>query len=597
MELDLEMLTRSADTRPASWNPEERTIEAVLSTGAAVQRRDARGPFLETLNLDSVDLPRLAGLPVLDGHRQDAAERVVGVILSARREPGGIVATIKLSEASDVASTVTKVREGVLRSVSIGYAVQKVREFTDSAGRRVKEASISIHEASFVAVPADPGAKIRSNTMPTQTVEPTEETRAAEQRAQTRTQIRQIARAAGLDSAWADAQIDADADVTAARAAAFEAMQTRTANTGNIRISGQSSEDPFVVRSRMAEALAARMGGPAPSDAARQYVGLGLHDMARAALAASGQSVAMLSGEELIQRAMHGVSDFPMLLNESGNRILRPSFEAAASPIKRIARQTTAPDFRAITSLQFGEFGRLEEVSEQGEITATTTAEAKEAYVLRTFGRTFNVSRRALINDDLGAFGRWAAEMGRAAAETETAEIVGLLTQASGAGPVMQDGKRLFSAEHGNLSTTAELDGGPAILSEARKAMRKQKGLDGKSPINAVAKYLLVGPDQETNAERLLLEINPTRIEDANPLAGTLTLLVEPRITDSDFRFFSDPAALPTIEYAYLSSAQGPQLSSRDGWEVLGREFRCVLDFGCGAVDWRGCYRVPGAPS
>ena len=52
---------------------------------------------------------------------------------------------------------------------------------------------------------------------------------------------------------------------------------------------------------------------------------------------------------------------------------------------------------------------------------------------------------------------------------------------------------------------------------------------------------------------------------------------------------------LPVLEYAYLASAPGPQMSSREGWDVLGMEFRVVLDFGAGAVDWRGAYRNPGA--
>jgi len=54
-------------------------------------------------------------------------------------------------------------------------------------------------------------------------------------------------------------------------------------------------------------------------------------------------------------------------------------------------------------------------------------------------------------------------------------------------------------------------------------------------------------------------------------------------------------AVLPVLEYAYLSSAQGPQIASKEGWEVLGMEFRVFLDFGCGAVDHRGAYRNPGA--
>jgi len=301
-----------------------------------------------------------------------------------------------------------------------------------------------------------------------------------------------------------------------------------------------------------------------------------------------------LSHEDLLSRAMHGTSDFPALLTESGNRVLAQAYQAAQSPIKRIAAQRTAADFRPLSTLRLGEAGKLEKVGENGEITSTTMGEAKESYALETFGRMFALSRKAIINDDLGAFGRWAQIMGQAAAETEADLIVTLLIQASGAGPTMEDGKRLFHADHGNLARTgAALS--EAALSSARLAMRTQKGLDGKSPIAIAPRFLLVHPELETTAEKLLATIQANTTEDVNPFGGKLELLVEPRIPTGAWYVFADPAQAAVLEYAYLSSAPGPQMASRDGWEVLGREFRVYLDFGAGATDHRGAYRNPGA--
>ena len=119
--------------------------------------------------------------------------------------------------------------------------------------------------------------------------------------------------------------------------------------------------------------------------------------------------------------------------------------------------------------------------------------------------------------------------------------------------------------------------------------------LDKKTPINATPKYLVVGLELETTAEQVLASIYAATVADVNAFSGKLSLLVEPRITDDSFYLFADPAVLPVLEYSYLSSAQGPQMASREGWDVLGMEFRVVLDFGCGAVDWRGAYLNPGA--
>ena len=155
-----------------------------------------------------------------------------------------------------------------------------------------------------------------------------------------------------------------------------------------------------------------------------------------------------------------------------------------------------------------------------------------------------------------------------------------------------EDGENFFDTAHGNLGVAGALN--VANLANARKAMRGMKGLDGKTPINATPRYLVVGPDQETAAEQLLSSIYAATVDDVNPFGGKLSLLVEPRITGNRFYVFADPAALPCLEYAYLSSAQGPQMASREGWDVLGMEYRVVLDFGAGATDWRGAYLNPG---
>jgi predicted RecA/RadA family phage recombinase len=81
----------------------------------------------------------------------------------------------------------------------------------------------------------------------------------------------------------------------------------------------------------------------------------------------------------------------------------------------------------------------------------------------------------------------------------------------------------------------------------------------------------------------------------ANPFQSKLELLVEPRLTGLGWYLLGDPAVAPCLEYAYLPSAPGPQLSPREGWNILGAEFRVALNYGCMAIEHRTAYRNPGA--
>lgn len=589
-------MTRRATLAASTFNEADWTVDATISTFAPVQRRDSRGVYTERLDPAGLDLSRIDGAPVLNGHRQGDARDVIGVVQSARMEGNALIAVLRLSQADDAAPVIARIREGTLRGVSIGYRVQKWADSLDpdTKSRVRTAANWTIYEVSAVPVAADSGATFRSNEMLNEneddvidSPEPTV--------AETRAEIRKIARTAGLPATWADEQIDDDATVTEARAAAFEAMQTRGRKTPRIRVISAGGDDPAIIRTRREDALFARVAGTAPTDDARPYMADTLRDHARALLETSGVSTRGMDPDTLFRAAMHTTSDFPQLLTGVGRRTLMAAYQVAGSPLKTVlARQTTLPDFRAASKLKLSDIGLLEKVSESGEIKSTTRGEAAEGYALDTYATKFALSRKALINDDLGAFRDWGATAGRMAAETENNLLFVHFRQSSGAGPLMgEDNKRLFHADHGNLAGTGTaLD--ETNLSAARLAMRGVKALDGKTPINAAPKYLLIGPQLETGAEKLLAAIYAATVATANPFTGKLELLVEPRITDKSWYVFADPAVLPVLEYAYLSSAQGPQMASREGWDVLGQEFRVVLDFGCGATDFRGAYRNAG---
>lgn len=585
----IEIRRARATFEPSTLDRENRTVEAVIATDSPVPMPGR----IERLTLTDEAVRVASRLPLMDTHNQGSVSNILGYADNFRFEGGRLFATLHIRDdhAFDL------VADGILTGISIGY---RVRKFTDSprdarTGQLVRTVTrLEIVEVSLVAVPADANATIRSQKMEdeieTGQQEIISDPPENETRADINAQIRSAVTYARLPATFANDLIDREATVEEARSAVLVEMQRRSAPVSNIRV-GPSGDDPAVVQERMAEALACRAMGTEPSEAARPYINLGLSDMARLSLQRSGEAgVNSMSREEILTRASHGTSDLPNLLNATGNRILMPAYQAARSPLFQLARQRTADDFRPISLLKLGEFGKLQKVTEAGEIKALTTGEAKEGYSLETFGGTFALSRKAIINDDLGALTRWAEMMGRAAAETEADQLVSLLT----GNPVMQDGKALFHADHGNRAASGAA---PAVdtLSAARLALRRQKGLDGVSPISATPKFILAAPELETTFEKLLAELAAAKVDDQNPFTGKMTLLIEPRLSGDDWYVFADPAILPVLEYAYLSSAQGPQIASRDGWETLGREFRVVLDFGCGAVDWRGAYHNPGA--
>jgi phage major head subunit gpT-like protein len=300
----------------------------------------------------------------------------------------------------------------------------------------------------------------------------------------------------------------------------------------------------------------------------------------------------------LVKRGgMHTTSDFPSLLADVANKTLRAAYDAAPQTWRPFAKMISASDFRALNVLQIGDAPELLEVLEHGEFTSGTITESKETVRLKTWGRIFAITRQALINDDLGAFAEIPAAFGRKSADKMSDLAWSIITTNA----ALADGFNLFSSNHANLSATSD----PitvASLGAARAAMRQQKGIDGSTPMNLVARYLIVPASLETIADQYVSVITPGQTTNANPFQPggrtPLTVIAESRLDANSILAWyvaADASQVPLLHFVTLDGQEGPEVRQMEGFDVDGIKYRCRLDVNFAAADYRAGYKNPGA--
>jgi hypothetical protein len=593
---------------PTTTNDDQRTVDVIFFTGAPVARTDSWSGDRYMLILDpqGVDLSWLNnGAPVFDHHQNEGAASQMGVVETARIDPGGQYrATLRFSKRPEVDGLWQDIRDGIVNKFSMGLELLATTEQRDETGKLATKTATAWRpfEISTEPLPADFGtttlsrAETREGKHMTDNNEKTNTGALASETINTATDIadiRTIALRNGVGAMGEDL-ISRNVPIQQAR----ELLWREVVRKSDLDANGQpfriNSEHISLTRDyregltdRMSEALAARYTGKTPSESARQFVGASVVDLARECCLAGGVQLPGFGAERIVKLAMASTSDFPNLLQATGNRVLLNAYQAAKPSLQRVARPSTIVDFRAKSALRLGGVPQLLEVNEGGEIHSGSPVESKESYRLYTYGRKFGISRQAMVNDDLSAFVDFIGRFGIAAANLEAQKLVDLLAS----NPTMGDGKVLFVADHSNLATGAGSALAISGLSAARLKLRTTTDLDGVTIIETTPRYLVVPACLETSGEQLLSAIMATEIANVNPFSGKLELIVEPRLdakSKTAWYVFGDPQVAPVLEYAYLDSLGGPQVETRPGWETLGMEIRCFLDYGVGAIGWRG---------
>ena len=149
----------------------------------------------------------------------------------------------------------------------------------------------------------------------------------------------------------------------------------------------------------------------------------------------------------------------------------------------------------------------------------------------------------------------------------------------------MSDGKGIFDATHGNLLTGASSALSEESLAAAKTAMMKQKDIAGQI-IRMVPRYLIVSPENEMMAKKLVTATTPVKFEDVNVFAGAFDVIVEPRLTD--------PYAVDSLYYAYLEGNEGLRVDSTEEFKTDSMDYAVRGDFGAAAIDYRGIVKAAG---
>jgi len=420
--------------------------------------------------------------------------------------------------------------------------------------------------------------------------------------------IRKTAKVAGInDDKFVEDLIEKDITIDRARAMIIDRaaedsqVQSRSHQSG-VTITVDESDKR---RRALTIGLALRSGlaetnfTPEELKGINEFRGRSLMDLSRMALVGTGMSerdVFSMDKMEMVGRSFtQSSSDFPVVLEGVLHRTLLANYKIQEDTWRKFCSVGSVSDFREYERLRMGSFGNLDEVKESGEYKEKTIDDAeRQKASIGTKGNMVSITRKMIINDDLGAFTRIAADLGRAAARSIESDVYKLLLS----NPAMADGKSLFHADHKNLLASAQLS--TDTVSAIRLKIRQQMDPSGNDYLDLNPFVFLVSDVNKPQADIInesQYNVDVTnKFNVPNKSRGIFNTIVgTPRISDNSLFAFADPNIEPVIEVNFLDGNQTPFLENREGWKKDGVQWKIRLDYGVNAIGFRGAVKVPGS--
>ena len=289
---------------------------------------------------------------------------------------------------------------------------------------------------------------------------------------------------------------------------------------------------------------------------------------------------------------------FPDALANTLRRMLLKDYREQDYGVSLIAQSSSVPDFRTQERVRVGYFGDLPTVATESadytELTAPT--DEKASYSVVTFGGIVTITRKMIINDDLGVVPQIVSRLGRSARRTLAQRVFNLMIN----NPAIYDSVAWFHATHGNLGSTALT---ATELDVVRTAMRNRTEKDsnkklGIGPNVLVVPHELEGKARQENMREYLdtsFTPNPVRFMFG---ANGERIIVSPLLSDAnDWYVFASVEEAPTVEVGFLQGRQEPEFflaedpASEKVFTSDKIRYKVRHEFEAAVIDYRGAYK------
>lgn len=600
------LIHRAEDGSPA----DDRTVELSFSSEEPYTRWF--GTEILSHDKDAVDLSRLQEVGVLLFNHH--ADLPVGQVLSVEldEQTRKCKALVRFDDDETAETIYQKVIAGTLKGVSVGYTVDVWEDVENGAasedGRFMGPCSIAKrwtpYEISIVSVPADMtvgvGRSHEDHEEPDDVPEREDEmekeqeakavpdsgTNAVEMERQRAAEIMGMCRQFDVEP---DEYIKTGASVEATRAAIMDKLAAqRTAQ--DVHVTADES-DKFRAAATDGLALRAGLKVETPAAGAEDFRGMSLLRLAEDCVDREGASaVKYMSDEDLVRAAMTGAGAFPGILSNVAHKSMAQAYQTAPTTYQLWTAAGSNTDFKAATRYRLSEADDLVPMTETGEFEHSEVAESSATAAVATYGRTFSLTRKAIIDDDMGALSRIPALYGLAARRVINKMVYKVLKD----NPTIEGAKLFDSAKHGNL-TAGEIN--VANLGKAKALMARMKNIKGVEALNVQPAFLIVPPELEVTAAQLISSaVDPTKANATpNPFANRLSIVADPELDDTaEWYLAAAPGILPTIEVTYLNGREEPTMESQVAFDTLGIKWRIYMDFGVNLIDYRGLLKSSG---